>query len=432
VRFSTKIFNHILLAFVSVIFVSVASAQNHFYVASTGSDSNNGSQTQPWRTITHADSALTLGAGANSNCGKSYWPGSANVGTCVHVLPGTYSQGEFATSHSGTASQNIVFICEVQFACLIRGTATGGSTIWIVNGANSQVIGFDVSGSSTYGIGVCITGSGGCPNVVIGYNHVHNLTGTCGNSPGGSGIGGKDAVNPLIIGNEVNHIDVTSGGGRWCHGIYLGGPNGSPSGRIYNNYLHDNPNGWGIDLRQTSNSSWWFDISNNTIVNNGTPASNCSPGSCGGGMTLDTTGGSSVNVTANNNIIYNNKGSSRTFGSSAGGCNGCSFNNNNLYGNTDSGYANVPNQPAPLAVNPQMICGSSCTTGSDIHLMSSSPLIGAGTYSPCSAGGSPCVPTIDYAGLARPSDISIGALESGSGSGTGLPSAPTGLTATVQ
>src|SRR6185369_11466984 len=176
-------------------------------------------------------------------CGaSSWWKGATNVGTCVLVLPGTYSQGEFATNHNGTTSQNVIFICQTLHSCLIHGTATGGSSVWLVNGANSQVLGFEITGTSTYGLEICITGSGGCANVILGYNHVHGLTGTCANSPGGSGIGGANAINPLIIGNEVDHIDVTAGGGRWCHGIYMGGSSGSPSGRIYNNYLHDNPN----------------------------------------------------------------------------------------------------------------------------------------------------------------------------------------------
>src|SRR5262249_26099829 len=61
-----------------------------FYVATTGTDSNDGSAAHPWKTIQHA--ANSVGAGAT-----------------VFVADGTYNECSVAISHSGTSSAPITF-----------------------------------------------------------------------------------------------------------------------------------------------------------------------------------------------------------------------------------------------------------------------------------------------------------------------------------
>src|SRR2546428_5491669 len=66
-----------------------------YYVAATGSDSNDGSAAAPWRTISHAAVSVTPGA-------------------LVHVLPGVYNESVFFDI-SGAASQRIRFISDTRW-----------------------------------------------------------------------------------------------------------------------------------------------------------------------------------------------------------------------------------------------------------------------------------------------------------------------------
>src|SRR5271154_523152 len=60
------------------------SCVNNFYVATTGSDNNPGTQADPWLTIQHADSA------------------SRQPGDCINVAAGTY-QANVLLQHGGSA-----------------------------------------------------------------------------------------------------------------------------------------------------------------------------------------------------------------------------------------------------------------------------------------------------------------------------------------
>jgi hypothetical protein len=87
---------------------------NH-YVSTSGSDSNNGSQSAPWKTLQHADSA-NVGAGA-----------------CINVAPGTY---DGVLVHNGgnaaTATGYVVYRCQQMDTCTVTGNAglNGNSSVW--------------------------------------------------------------------------------------------------------------------------------------------------------------------------------------------------------------------------------------------------------------------------------------------------------------
>ena len=401
---------------------------NHYYVAPGGSGSTC-SQSNPC-SISQADSVVSLGSGSGSSnygCGATYWPGTQNVGACIHLAPGTYS-GSFNTSHSGTANQKIVWISDVQYGASIQG---GSGAVWVTGGSYVAVVGIDMQSSNggTYGLQLC-TNASPCHDRLIYGNQVHDLRGSCANSPGGAGIVGYNADNVDIIANRVYNIDITSGGGRWCHGIYLGGTTGTASGHIYNNQLFNNTSGYGVDLRQnTSSSSAWFAISNNTIVGNGSdPGGSTACGlSCGGGITIDPSSGSNVyNITVDNNVVYNNAGTGRSIGGTASITNS-RISNNIVYGNSVNTITQVGSGTTVAGTinsNPQLV------SSNDFHLTSSSPAIGAGNTGCASASGG-CTPNLDFAALSRPSPPSIGAFEFG-GPSSGAPAPPTGLTASVQ
>jgi hypothetical protein len=120
---------------------------NNYYVATTGSDSNSGTQASPWLTIQHADSA---GAGRSA-------------GDCVNIAPGTYAAG-IQPTHGGnlaSATGYVVYRCQTLDGCKI--TASGGNADPAFNisstgsGPNYLVLdGFELAASSMtlFGVGV--------------------------------------------------------------------------------------------------------------------------------------------------------------------------------------------------------------------------------------------------------------------------------------
>jgi parallel beta-helix repeat protein len=87
----------------------------NYYVATTGSDSNNGtSSSTPWLTLQHANNALPTGGAA--------------AGTCINVAPGKYAQGVSITAGGKLASSTgyVVFRCTTMDACIVTDVAAGG------------------------------------------------------------------------------------------------------------------------------------------------------------------------------------------------------------------------------------------------------------------------------------------------------------------
>ena len=78
-------------------------AQNQYFVSTTGSDSNDGSQARPWKTINHADAVLTVGSPGQCTA-TSGWISAAGIGACVHVAAGTYS-GNINTNKDGSSGR---------------------------------------------------------------------------------------------------------------------------------------------------------------------------------------------------------------------------------------------------------------------------------------------------------------------------------------
>src|SRR5450631_1213453 len=118
---------------------------NNYYVATTGDDSNPGTQASPWLTLQHADAVGRV------------------AGDCVNVAPGSYAAGVQPTHGGNLASPTgyVVYRCQTLDGCKI--TASGGNADPAFNisstgsGPNYLVLdGFEVAaGSMTlYGVGV--------------------------------------------------------------------------------------------------------------------------------------------------------------------------------------------------------------------------------------------------------------------------------------
>ena len=217
-----------------------------YYVATTGSNSANGSATAPWASIQQAANEV-------------------KAGDTVYVAPGTYNvtgAGSYnagvTTSTSGTSGAPIQFISETSWGAKL--TTTGAQCGWWNNGNYVTIQGFEITGDSTQALGIENTGS----YVQIIGNHVYgNQTGDDTN--GGAGIGsgsypgfGQDVVTTgnQIIGNVVDNCGQT---GIWSsnqgHGIYVA----DYGSIIANNIIYSN---MGIGI-----TSWHY-ASNVTVSNN--------------------------------------------------------------------------------------------------------------------------------------------------------------------
>jgi hypothetical protein len=110
---------HFLLAALFSLLAISAQAQTSFWVATTGSDSNAGTQAAPFLTIQHADNAGVTGFG----------PGST-----IHVAPGTYLGSLGTLSVAGTAASPITYLCDVKWSCRIAPTAAETNNYGVASG----------------------------------------------------------------------------------------------------------------------------------------------------------------------------------------------------------------------------------------------------------------------------------------------------------
>jgi hypothetical protein len=106
---------------------TAVAAATVLYVATTGSDSNPGTSTQPLKTILKASQL-------------------AQPGTVVYVAPGTYSGG-LTTAKSGTSSARIRYVSSTKHRAIL--VAPSGSTAqhgWLNTGNYVDIDGFQIDG----------------------------------------------------------------------------------------------------------------------------------------------------------------------------------------------------------------------------------------------------------------------------------------------
>jgi parallel beta-helix repeat protein len=183
------------------------------YVATTGSDSNNGSSSAPFRTITAASS-------------------KAQPGDVVSVGAGVYN-GVAKINAKGTAAAQIAF--RANGAAIIdgNGTAAGTDLVQITSAQYVEFSGFEVRNSTR--IGICSYNSA---NVTIRNNRAHdNVKG--GIYVGASSFGGShDAV---VDGNEVFHNVLENqnhlSGGGWSQSL---GIQNTDRARVTGNKVYEN------------------------------------------------------------------------------------------------------------------------------------------------------------------------------------------------
>jgi hypothetical protein len=249
----------------------------HLYVdANKGSDSNPGTEKDPFLTIQRAADVV-------------------KPDTTVHVAPGIYKRN-VTTTAQGTASARIRYVSDVKGAAVIVGNGT--EAMWTNRGDYTDIVGFDISGTGRLGI------LNWASHTLISGNHVHDLTvsGGC-TTNGGAGINNANykGSDGDIIGNVVHDIGVPA----TCNGIQ-GIYTTNLRGRIYNNIVY-RASAFGIHLWHAATD---VIIANNTVFANGGVTSNGNI--MGAGIEIgngDSPGGVIVNNTkVINNISYDHAG----------------------------------------------------------------------------------------------------------------------------
>jgi hypothetical protein len=227
----------ILLACVSAAFGQTNSS---FYVATSGNDSNPGTQAAPWRTIQHA--ADTARAGSTVNVRGGIYEELVSINASGNATDG------FITFRSDPGETAIL---EAEhFAPTDR---TGVLTIH--NQSYVRVEGFEIRNFRTAEhrlapLGISVMGAGS--HIELLKNNVHhienNFQGRDAPGSGGNGFGiavyGTDAKTPItdliIDGNEVHHLKTGSSESLVVNGNVT-------NFRITHNVVHDN-NNIGIDV----------------------------------------------------------------------------------------------------------------------------------------------------------------------------------------
>lgn len=343
-----------------------------YYVSPSGSDSNSGSSSAPWRTIAKAGS-------------------SVGAGSVVHVAPGTYTMGETKISGSGTSSARITFISDQKWGAKLVGTGGSNSTVIWITGNYVDFVGFDITGPGP--MGIYVMGS----NDRIVANHVHNLSPNACVAGGGILNGNfNGGSNVDIIGNVVHDVGNYTKPCSTLHGIYTA----NPGGKIWNNIVYRNQ-GWGIHTWHAASQNI---ITNNTVVNNGY-----------GGILVGAGDGSWVNSSSviTNNIVYQNgkMPGANGYGIEEYGNTGRNTYQNNLVsgnGPADWRLQNGNTNTGTINANPMFVSYTQNGASNNYQLQGSSPAINKGTTLDA--------PTYDMNGAVR-STIDLGVYEYNVGGG---------------
>jgi len=201
----------------------------NYYVSTTaGNDSNNGNtEAAAWKTISHAESALSQ---------------ATQPGTCINVAPGSYKENVFlyaggsANTPTGYAVLRCTKAAYVYLHALTAGTQ-GDKPTCLINGPGGQYVsgivsfqasyeiidGFDITTTDTTGqeagieggfqtpnssTGICPSAAGFCHHLAVFNSRVHDV--------GGAGIQMAWGAAWYIQGNEVfntvsRQVNQTSG-----------------------------------------------------------------------------------------------------------------------------------------------------------------------------------------------------------------------------
>ena len=330
------------------------------YVATTGSDSADGSAAHPWRTLRHAAEAVVPGA-------------------TVHVRAGVYPSGMIEPRVNGRPDARIRFVSDSTWGAQIRVTPVRlYHYAWRQVGACTDVVGFDVSGDGFTGIDVV------GDDVHVLHDHVHDLPNV--GSRGAAGILNEQGQRAWIHGNVIHGIGNPDSTNGLVHGIYLS--SGSRNAVVDDNIVFGNQDA-GICSYHTAEAGT---IANNTIFGNGNWGVEI-------GGANDSTADHFVVI---DNIVFDNAGSGLAELGLSGSHN--RFDHNLVFGNRIPYDIHTSPMPAhDVNADPQFVRYRR-DGGGDYRLARGSPCIGAGAP----AGTRPA----DFTGFGRADGrIDLGAIQ---------------------
>jgi parallel beta-helix repeat protein len=300
---------------------------NYYVNATTGKDSNPGTQAQPWKTIQNADDG---------------YPNTPVAGECVNVMPGTYNiTSTLIFSHGGDMASSAGFV-------VYRSTVPGGAHIvaqsGIDSGGNGDMLmlwapylifdGFNIDGNKALangsGIDGCANG-GGAGNIAHHFMAMNNTI----HDMGGSGLSSCTADyitwwHNVVYNTSSTSLYQVSGINIWqpkalAPGSFKATRNDNrPFGiMISYNIAYNNGEGPSIPGNHTDGNGIIIDttLGSSTCSTCGTPypgnilvIGNSSYNNGGGGIHLFL----SKNVTVANNTVYNNYTDTRNDGTARG------------------------------------------------------------------------------------------------------------------
>ncbi len=395
-----------LLTVIFVLFISyshspLSAAGNTFYVATTGSDSNPGTETSPFRTFNHGVSVL-------------------KPGDVLLVKPGTYAENNADGIPSGTSWSAPVTVKAYDPANRpILRPSSGADKVLLFDGPQQYIIidGFVLDATNIVSNAIKLTS--GASHIRIQNTEVHD-------SPGvGILLTGSANFNEFINIDTHGAKNLAGSGGTYNHGIYI-----ATSNNLLDKVRSYSNSGYGIHVYNDGGG-----VSNNVVRNsvahdnglsgrgsgiivgsgNGNQVYNCvSYGNRDNGIYVQY--GSPQGTVFYNNTAYGNGGTGILVGSDASGT---TVKNNLAYGNgsdlSDGGSGSAMSNNL-TGVNPGFVNAGA----GDFRLTSGSRAI--------DAGASVAMVSSDANGVARPQGpaYDIGAYEFGATTAR-APLAPTNV-----
>jgi parallel beta-helix repeat protein len=300
-----------------------------FSVSTSGSDSNPGTATSPWRTVQHALNVLQPGQTA-----------------LVHA--GTYAEG-VVISASGTAAAPItVAAYPGERPVLLPAAASSGDTyaVRFDGAAYVRLHGFLLAGAQ---------GTSSADVYLYGGAHDDEISGNEITGSTDQGIFVDRTTSGIqIVGNRIHDNGAGLPGQHQSHGIYVEGGNDL----IANNVIYNHPHGFGVQIYPANTGTVVVD---NTIV-----------ASSHSGIVIGGSEGVS-NITIRNNILAGNGSYGVEMDSS---CPTSAVIDHNLFwanpgGGVESGCGGVDASGGNLNADPLFVNYPS----RDLHLQAGSPAV---------------------------------------------------------
>lgn len=427
-----------------------------YYVSPSGSDSNPGTQSSPWRTIQKAASTLT-------------------AGDTAIVMDGTYEENSITFANSGTSdSQRITIKAQNSRRAILSSLSTGSCSPGIsISKSYITIEGLRLSVSPrASSCGVYSSANVGIraweqnlPNIngpqSTGYVGVHIRDVQVDMSPLRD-IGIKTNQDYALIEDSTIYDEIEAFNSRgviyrnnvvWhggaCCGNYISGKGGVRDMQIYGNIVHmttvrmGNPS-WqlGLSCGQVSGVQWDYDPSTaweayNCVAYNNVIINETGAASVIGMMSQGATDSAFYNNILINATYYNGKGGGGnyprniTLKNNIFLCGGGSAIGGSVTGTFTADYNNfyncsgAPSQAHPITGDPRFV-----NSASDWHLQAGSPALGSGvavTFSGYNGSG-PIDVSKDKDGVTRTVPWSLGIYRGSSSSAdTTPPPAPTGF-----